>query len=136
MFLLNSKIGVKFVFFLLLSSFIALSIALGVFVGFYVSTGTYPSLFLFILVGISASFVACFLMGLLFAKITLSPVKQILDVIRNLTVGNFNVNLSIRSHDEFEEMAAQLNFLAKKMQENNQKIELDKYLIWIEKNKE
>ena len=136
MFLLNSKIGIKFVFFLLLSSMISLSIALGIFVGYYLSTGTYPSLVMFILVGVSVSFVACFLMGLLFAKITLSPIKQILDAIRNLTVGNYNVNLSIKSHDEFEEMGSQLNFMAKKMQENNQKIELDKYLIWIEKNKE
>ncbi len=134
--LLNSKLGMKFVFFLLLSSFVSLTLALGAFIGIFLSTGAYPSLFIFIGIGVGVTLFSCLIVGLLFTKITLSPIKKIQDAMRSLTAGNYNISLPINSHDEFGEIASQLNFMAKKMQESSQKIELDKYLIWAEKNKE
>jgi PAS domain S-box-containing protein len=133
--LLTSKLATKFLFFLLLSTLFSLFSALGIFVTYYVSTGTYPSLLLFIGVSIAASIFGSFLVGFIFTKIALSPVKKMMEAVRFLTAGNLNINLQVKSRDEFEEMANQLNFLAKKMQENNQKLEADKYLLWAEKNK-
>ena len=135
MHLLTSKLATKFLFFLFLSTLFSLFSALGIFITYYVSTGTYPSLLLFIGVSVTASIVGSFLVGFIFAKIAISPVKKVVEAVRFLSAGNLNINLQVKSHDEFEEMANQLNFLAKKMQENNQKLEVDKYLLWAEKNK-
>lgn len=90
---------------------------------------------LFIGIAVGTSIFGCFLIGFIFAKFALSPIKKVAEAVRFLTAGNLNVNIQVKSHDEFEEMANQINFLAKKMQENNQKLEMDKYLLWAEKNK-
>lgn len=134
--LLNSKIAAKFIFFLLFATLVSLFSALGVFVTFYVSTGTYPSLFLFIGVSVGTSLISSLLLGTLFVKLTLSPIKKIKDALASLATGNANINVQIKSHDEFEEMANQLNSLILKTNQTNKQIEVDKYLLWAERNKE
>lgn len=136
MHLLNSKIATKFLFFLIFATLVSLFSALGVFITYYVSTGVYPSLVIFIGVSVGVTIVSSLFLGMIFAKTTLSPIKKIKEALNAISVGNMNTNLQIKSNDEFEEMATQINALTQKVTQSSKQIELDKYLLWAERNKE
>lgn len=120
----------------MISTLISLFSALGIFITIYLSSGNYPSLFLFIGVSVVTSVISGLLLGIIFTKITLSPIKKIKEALTALTLGNMNINLQIKSRDEFEDMSTQINALALKVTQTSKQLELDKYLLWAEKNKE
>ncbi len=133
--LLNSKLATKFQFFIFLSTFFALIIPVLYFAFYYLATGKYPSLALFIGIGFVASTAGSFLTGFLFSKYTLKPISEIQNTIRQLTFGDLNIKLDIKTHDEFQLMSEELNSLARKFEVDNKKMELDKYMLWTEHNK-
>lgn len=76
-----------------------------------------------------------FILMLLAIMLVLKPIKSLLQAADSLSNGNMNLRVDIRSNDEFEDVGSSFNLMADKILKNFQKLEQDKNLASLEKNR-
>lgn len=75
------------------------------------------------------------LLGMLFSKILLSPIKKLLEATTFISKGQFNYKVQIHSEDEFEQLAKNLNTIDLTINQLLQKTYQSEQIALAEKNK-